>query len=103
MLQLRFYSNNLHLMIYCKILVYGIVQNVGFRYNLRSFAKLNGIFGFVRNLPDKSVEILFIGHKSLLKRFKEYLINNPAGSKVTRISIARVKKEEKFDSFEILY
>ncbi|MBO4876622.1 MAG: acylphosphatase [Ruminococcus sp.] len=39
------------------IIFYGYVQGVGFRWKARSAAERYGISGWVRNLPDGSVEM----------------------------------------------
>lgn len=38
------------------IIFYGIVQGVGFRYTAYHAAQCSGVTGWVRNLPDGSVE-----------------------------------------------
>ena len=43
------------------IIFIGNVQGVGFRYNARAFARRFRLTGFVRNLPDGSVEMLAQG------------------------------------------
>ena len=43
------------------ILVSGKVQGVFFRQALKVIAKKNNVFGWVRNLPDKSVEAILEG------------------------------------------
>jgi acylphosphatase len=44
----------------------GSVQNVGFRYTSRSLAKDLGLTGWVRNVPDGSVEIVAEGEEKAL-------------------------------------
>ena len=43
------------------IIFIGNVQGVGFRYNASAFARRLRLTGFVRNLPDGSVEMLAQG------------------------------------------
>lgn len=46
----------------CKqIRVYGVVQGVGFRYFTEHQARKLGLTGYVRNMPDGSVEVLACG------------------------------------------
>jgi len=40
-----------------RVIVIGRVQHVGFRYHVKEMAKLTGIKGFVKNMPDGSVLI----------------------------------------------
>jgi acylphosphatase len=39
----------------------GRVQGVGFRYTVRSIAQLHDVTGYVKNLPDGSVELVVEG------------------------------------------
>ena len=48
------------------ILFYGWVQGVGFRYRAYYAAMDNGVGGWVRNLPDGSVEAELEGEESLM-------------------------------------
>jgi acylphosphatase len=62
--------------------VRGIVQGVGFRYfTLRQAQALN-LCGWVRNLPDGSVEVAARGEASLLAQFRDILAIGPRSGKV---------------------
>ncbi len=50
------------------ILFYGWVQGVGFRYRAYYAAMDNGVGGWVRNLPDGSVEAELEGEESAIDR-----------------------------------
>ncbi len=69
------------------IKVYGIVQGVGFRYFTLTKAKLLGINGYVRNLPDGSVFVDCEGDEDKLKLFIEYLQKGPRFANVERIEL----------------
>lgn len=47
----------------------GSVQNVGFRYTSRSLAKDLGLTGWVRNVPDGTVELVAEGKEKALNEF----------------------------------
>lgn len=47
----------------------GRVQGVGFRYTTREVAEGFNVTGYVRNLPDGSVEMVAEGEESELDRF----------------------------------
>ncbi|MEP7236115.1 MAG: acylphosphatase, partial [Ignavibacteriota bacterium] len=51
------------------LLVSGLVQGVGFRQNTRRKARLMNLTGFVRNLPEGTVEIEVQGTAPDLERF----------------------------------
>lgn len=47
----------------------GKVQGVGFRYRTHTLAAGFSVVGYVKNLPDGSVELLAEGEKSEVERF----------------------------------
>jgi acylphosphatase len=47
----------------------GRVQGVGFRYTARKIAQNYAISGFVRNLPDRRVELIVEGEAAEIQRF----------------------------------
>ncbi len=51
--------------------VSGMVQGVGFRYTVLKFTKRNypEIKGYVKNLPDGTVEICVEGEEDLIKKY----------------------------------
>ena len=51
------------------ILVSGRVQGVGYRYFAAARAKVHGIVGYVRNLPNGSVEVVAAGPRVALAYF----------------------------------
>jgi acylphosphatase len=50
------------------IIYTGSVQGVGFRYTARSIAQGLGLAGWVRNVPDGSVELVAEGEESILRQ-----------------------------------
>ncbi|BBB33549.1 acylphosphatase [Thermotomaculum hydrothermale] len=80
--------------------VYGIVPGVGFRYFTLSKAKLLGINGFVKNLPDGSVFVDCEGDDENLRIFLDYLREGPHFALVERIEIQEEAPEGYID-FEI--
>lgn len=65
--------------------VTGIVQGVGFRWFVRERARRLGLDGWVRNLPDGSVEVVAAGPDAELDRLKTELLRGPDGAKVERL------------------
>ena len=55
------------------ILYYGNVHGVGFRYTANGIASKLGLSGWVRNLPDESVEVVCEGEEEKLKQFLEMI------------------------------
>ena len=66
--------------------VRGRVQGVGFRWFATNAARGLGLAGWVRNLPDGSVEALAAGPEPALVAFENALRVGPAGSHVESVS-----------------
>jgi acylphosphatase len=68
-----------------RYLIRGLVQGVGFRYFTRSAALREGVHGWVRNNPDRSVEVQAEGEPDALARFERQIRQGPPGAHVDRI------------------
>jgi acylphosphatase len=85
-----------------RIIVHGRVQGVGFRYHVYQQALRIGIHGWVKNLPDGTVEIDAEGPSSRMKQFVEAVKRGSPVSKVTHLDI-RDEEPTGFQQFEIRY
>ena len=65
--------------------VSGIVQGVFFRQSTRERAELLGITGWVRNLPDGSVEGQATGEEAMLETLREWLRRGPIAATVLKL------------------
>jgi acylphosphatase len=63
----------------------GRVQRVGFRWFVQDAAVREGLSGYVRNLPDGSVEVVAEGDADVLARFERDLRRGPPGARVETI------------------
>ena len=79
------------------VFVYGKVQGVGFRCWTVSTANRLGVKGFVRNLPDYSVEIV-----AVLNDFLSCLKNGHPYAKVERITVSEIPIQN-FNRFKTEY
>ncbi len=68
-----------------RYLIEGRVQGVGFRYFTRRSARRLGLAGYVRNLPDGSVEAVARGTDEALAAFEQALRQGPPGSRVASV------------------
>jgi acylphosphatase len=68
-------------------LVSGRVQGVGFRYFTQAAANREGLHGWVRNLPDGSVEVEAEGDADAVDRFEHALRHGPRGARVAAIDV----------------
>jgi len=71
-----------------RYLIEGRVQGVGFRYFTRKTAKGLGLSGFVRNLPDGSVEAVAAGTQEALEALEQQLRQGPPASRVDSVRSA---------------
>lgn len=60
----------------------GRVQGVGFRWFVREKARRFGLSGWVRNLPDGSVEVIASGDAGQLELLRSELQRGPSGASV---------------------
>jgi acylphosphatase len=80
-------------MIGCHYLIYGNVQGVGFRAFTQKSGRRLGLFGWVRNLKDGSVEVLVLGDKLKIVEFEGEIRQGPSISRVDRLDVAIYKKD----------
>jgi len=65
----------------------GRVQGVGFRYHTEKTARQLGLVGWVRNLPDGSVETWAEGPKDRIETFVAWCHEGPASSRVSQVAV----------------
>jgi acylphosphatase len=70
-----------------RYLVSGRVQGVGFRYFVQDHAAVEGVHGYVRNLPDGRVEALVEGDDQSVLRVERALRRGPAGARVDDVLV----------------
>ena len=68
-----------------RLLVSGRVQGVGYRWFAREEARALGIRGWVRNMPDGTVEVAAAAADDVLPRFVERLRTGPPGANVAGV------------------
>ena len=78
----------------------GIVQGVGFRYATQRRAKALGVRGYVRNLPDQSVEAVFEGSAAVVEEAIAFVRRGPSGSRVAGVEVEPLTPQG-FPDFEI--
>ena len=67
--------------------VRGRVQGVSFRYHTRVAASALGVSGWVRNLPDGTVEVLAQGDDRDLRELLRWLEDGPPASRVDKVDV----------------
>ncbi len=69
-----------------RFLVQGRVQGVGYRYFVQREAEALGLSGFVRNLPDGSVEVVADGPAETMRILAARLAHGPALADVESVA-----------------
>jgi acylphosphatase len=73
-----------------RFVVRGRVQGVGYRYFVQREAGSLGVTGFVRNLPDGSVEIVAEGGESAVAQLEARLREGPSFASVASVERAAI-------------
>jgi len=75
----------------CRVLISGRVQGVAYRDSCRRMAEQHGVTGWVRNLPDGSVEAVFEGASEAVGRLVDW---SRRGPRLAEVADVRVHAEE---------
>jgi len=76
----------------------GLVQGVGYRWNLTQAARRLGVTGWVRNRRDGSVEAMVAGEPGALDDLVAWARQGPDGARVDDVAIE--PGSGRFDDFE---
>ncbi len=86
-----------------KIVVKGRVQGVFFRQGVRDTAQKLGLVGYVKNIPDGSVEIMATGEKPVLARLLRWAQKGSEAARVDEVDSEILAGVVNFEGFEIKY
>ena len=81
----------------------GRVQGVFFRLETKHAADGFGVFGWVRNKRDGTVEAMFEGSEKSVESILEWCKRGPPIAKVTNVDVKWEDYKGEFNSFEITY
>jgi acylphosphatase len=84
-----------------RYLIGGRVQGVGFRVFAEAQAVIEGLNGWVRNLPDGRVEILIEGDRESVDRAEAKLRRGPSGARVQQFDSEDVSPSHRATGFSI--
>ncbi len=87
-------------MIRKRVIVSGDVQGVFFRDTCRTVAQQHGVAGWVRNLPDGTVEAVFEGEEDAVERLVSWAHEGPPAATVDRVLVYD-EPPEGLNGFEI--
>ncbi len=77
--------------------VSGRVQGVGFRYATLDKAWSLGVTGYVRNLPDRRVEVLAYGEERAVYALRNWLWQGPGLAQVSDVHVEAVPWQDLSD------
>ena len=80
----------------------GRVQGVGFRYTACTLAKRHPVTGFVRNLPDRTVELVACGTRSAIDGLLTDLSRH-FGAYISDTRRQPFESNERFETFDVRY
>ncbi len=81
--------------------VHGRVQGVGFRDATIRRAQALGLTGWVRNLPDRTVETVAVGDRPTLEQFISFLHEGPWAARVQRVNAEWHAAADTFTDFSM--
>ncbi len=85
------------------VIIHGRVQGVFFRMETQKAARQYGVTGWVRNLPDGTVEAVVEGPPGAVASLLEWCGRGPRHSRVDKLDITWEPFEGEYDSFEVTY
>ena len=86
-----------------KVNIKGFVQGIFFRASTKETADSLGLKGWVRNLPDGSVEAFFEGEDDKVKEAVRWCRSGPPSARVSEVDEKLMEYCEENNSFEIRY
>jgi len=84
-------------------IVYGTVQGVGFRHTTAKTASQYPVTGTVRNLPDRTVEIIAEGARSDVLAFLNGVKTSRVSGYITEVREDWKRGTKSYNSFDIRY
>ena len=86
-----------------RMIAHGRVQGVGFRFFVRERAVPYGVKGWVKNLPDGTVEIHAEGEEEQLQVFISEVEDGPSFGRVSEIDSEWVEPKYTYNNFSIVF
>jgi acylphosphatase len=84
-----------------RFFVRGRVQGVGFRFHVLEAARLEGVQGWVRNLPDGSVEVFVEGDREGVTRMERKIRRGPPAARIEQVDTTDDVPTGRFDGFSV--
>jgi acylphosphatase len=84
-----------------RMIVVGKVQGVNYRASAKKTAEQLILTGWIKNLPDRNVEIKVTGSEEFLQKFIDWCRQGPLAAVVKDVIVEDIQ-EERFTEFRIL-
>ena len=84
-----------------RFVIAGRVHGVGFRWFTHDAALREGLHGWVRNLADRTVEIVVEGDAESVDRLETAVRRGPPSARVERIDVEDIPPQFRTTGFEI--
>lgn len=84
-----------------KFLIRGEVQGVGYRFFAQRAAARHQVVGYVRNMPEGTVEVLAEGPANSVEEFKKDLVTGPQWAIVEQVEEISLEPNGLYSSFRI--
>jgi acylphosphatase len=84
-----------------RLLVHGSVQGVGFRFAACDAAAELSVTGWVRNLPDGTVEIVARGSPEAVAGMTAWAHRGPQSASVSHVHVEPIAESRTWSAFEI--
>jgi len=85
------------------LIIEGRVQGVWFRESTKRKALSLGVYGWVRNLPDGTVEVVAEGDEDKVRELVKWCHKGPPAAKVTNVKVEEEEYLGEFSSFDVIY
>ncbi len=85
------------------LIIEGRVQGVWFRESTKRKALSLGVYGWVRNLPDGTVEVVAEGDEDKVRELIKWCHKGPPAAKVTNVKVEEEEYLGEFNSFDVIY
>ena len=82
-----------------KAIISGKVQGVFYRFETKNSAAKLGIKGYVKNLPNGSVEAVFEGESSIVNQMLDWCNKGPSAARVENIQTEKIDILSNFETF----
>jgi acylphosphatase len=86
-----------------RLMIEGRVQGVWFRDSTRRQAQQLGVYGWVRNCPDGTVEVLAEGSEEDVRQLVAWCHRGPSAAKVSHVLETREDWAGEFHSFDVVF